>query len=106
MVRLPTYKSHIDSIESVETLFLLFALRGLRYNTSAILPPYDPKYKVIDLPFLQTIRKVLGVTFIFNMINAYDNSSFLLGLMDLHVRIRRTRNYDPIELSQCYRKYE
>ena len=49
----PFYKYYSDKIESVQIQFLIFALRGLNWNPSELLPPYESRLMLIDLPSLE-----------------------------------------------------
>lgn len=55
-IRLPSYRCHVDILESVPRDFLLFSLRGLEGNPILPLPPYENRFKLIGLPTLEKRR--------------------------------------------------
>ena len=59
----PFYKCHCDKIESVQVQFLIFALRGLNWNPSELLPPYKSRLLLINLPTLEKRRFMLRALF-------------------------------------------
>lgn len=88
----PTYKVHIQNIESVQKQFLLFCLRGLRWNPMN-LPSYKSRLALIKLPTLNSRRTMLNITFVINLINGKINSNFLINNISFNVPSRPTRNF-------------
>lgn len=91
----PTYMVHINSIESVQKQFLLFGLRGLRWNPLD-LPPYTSRLALIKLPTLKSRRTMLNVTFVLNLLKGNVCSEFLISNIFINVPSRFTRHYYPL----------
>jgi len=60
---------HIDRIKPVQKNFLIFALRGLNWDTSLILPSYYSRLLLNNLPSLANRRTMLGITIIKHLIH-------------------------------------
>jgi len=88
----PSYAVHSDAIESVQKQFLLFALRGLPWDPSLSLPPYEHRLKLIRLPTLKSRRIVANICFIFKLINGNIFSSSLLSRLNFNVPTRSQRS--------------
>lgn len=93
----PTYKVHINSIESVQKQFLLFCLRGLHWNILD-LPPYNSRLALIKLPTLKSRRTMLNVTFVLNLLKGNVSSQFLISSICFNVPSRLTRNFTPLSI--------
>ena len=106
VVWFPCFDCDITKIESVQKQFLLFALRGLGWNSSIDLPPYTSRLLLIDLPTLERRRVMLGFTFMHKLVNGYIDSHFLLNLINFNVPIRQSRHFIPLKLNFCKFKYE
>lgn len=102
----PNYGCHINSLESVQRQFLLFALRGLGWNVTDRLPPYESRLQLINLPPLWKRRLMLGVTFAVKLINGEIHSSLLLMNINFNVPSRVTRNYIPLRTAFSRHNYE
>ena len=102
----PFYKYYSDKIESVQIQFLIFALRGLNWNPSELLPPYESRLMLIDLPSLEKRRFMLRALFIIKLIRGLIDSPFLTGEINYNVPFRRTSNFEPLKLSIARRNYE
>lgn len=102
----PHYQCYIDRIESVQKQFLLFALRGLGWDTNINLPRYESRLMLIDLPSLHNRRIMLSITFMVKLINGDIDSRFLLSQINFTIPNRFTRNYKPLKLSFCRANYE
>ena len=98
----PYYNSYIDSLESVQKQFLLFALRSLRRGSNFILPPYENRLKLINLPTLRQRGTVANILFVFKLIDCCVDASFLLSFLSINVPARNTRTYLPIKLKTSY----
>ena len=97
----PSYAVHSDAIESVQKQFLLFALRGLPWDPSSNLPPYEHRLKLIRLPTLRSRRIVANVCFLLNLINGNIFSPSLLSRINFNIpnRLQRSlRFFRPIYL--------
>lgn len=102
----PYYNVYIDRIESIQKKFLLFALRGLGWNQSESLPPYENRLKLIDLPTLERRRYMLRSIFIIKLINGQVDSTFLLSKIRFNIPSRATRNFRPLKLSISRSNYD
>lgn len=102
----PFYKLYSDKIESVQIQFLLFALRGLGWNSNEALPPYENRLKLIDLPSLHKRRQMLRCIFIIKLLRGQIQSEFLLSEINFNVPSRSTRNYLPLKLTIAKSNYE
>lgn len=102
----PFYKFYSDKIESVQIQFLIFALRGLNWNVSEPLPPYESRLLLIDLPSLERRRLMLRALFIIKLVRGLIDSPFLIGEIYHNVPSRRTRNFEPLKLSFARTNYE
>lgn len=100
----PTYKVHINTIESVQKQFLLFCLRGLQWDPLN-LPSYKSRLSLIKLPSLQSRRTMLNVMFVLNIINGNICSDFLIGNLSFQVPQRPTRYYYPLVISAFRTNY-
>lgn len=102
----PYYNVYVDRIESIQKKFLLFALRGLGWNQSENLPPYENRLKLIDLPTLERRRYMLRSIFIIKLINGQVDSKFLLSKISFNIPSRVTRNFRPLHLSISRSNYD
>lgn len=97
----PIYQIHSDAIESVQKQFMLFCLRGLRFNP-VNLPSYSSRLALIKLPTLKSRRTMLNVSFVFNIIKGDICSGFLINEISFNVPQRTSRNFIPL-LVKVYR---
>ncbi|XP_070067647.1 uncharacterized protein [Drosophila takahashii] len=95
-----------DLIESVQKQFLLFALRGLNWETHRHLPSYVDRLRLLNLPSLKDRRTCHGVMFLHKLITGLVNSSYLLGQIRLSIPVRSTRHFRPIALDICKTNFE
>ena len=102
----PFYKIYSKKIESVQVQFLLFALRGLGWNSNELLPPYENRLKLIDLPTLEKRRLMLRCIFIIKLLRGQIDSEFLTGEIKFNVPSRNTRYYIPLKLTLAKSNYE
>lgn len=101
----PHYQVHIDSIESVQRQFLLFCLRGMGWSYDRNFPSYEQRLKLIKLPTLESRRTMLGISFVFNLVNGDIDSEFLLSNIKFNVPCRLTRNFTPLYLDYYRTNY-
>lgn len=102
----PSYNCYIDQIESVQKKFLLFALRGLPWDTSIPLPPYLDRLNLIHLPSLRKRRTIASILFLTNLIKGNIDSPYLLNLITFNIPHRTSRYFLPIRLTFCRTNYE
>ena len=93
----PIYKTHSDRIESVQKQFLLFCLRSLNFSYDN-LPPYIDRLSLIKLPTLASRRKMLNVSFLYNVIMGDISAGFLVNNINFNVPQRTTRHYAPLAI--------
>ena len=79
----PNYVTYKDIVESVQKQFLLFALRGLQWNSRFDLPRYEHRLNLIHLPTLEKRRKIANVVFVFKLLNNSIDSTYLTSLLTL-----------------------
>ena len=101
----PQFSTYKDRIESVQKNFLIFALRGLNWNSNLRLPSYTNRLLLLNLPSLANRRTMLGVVFINNLINGDIDSDDLVSRLHFSVPCRLTRNYIPLTLPSCRSNY-
>lgn len=106
VVWFPCFGCDIAKVESVQKQFLIFALRGLGWNSSMDLPPYTNRLLLINLPTLERRRVMLGFTFMHKLVNGYIDSHFLLNLINFNIPMRPSRHFIPLKLNFCKHKYE
>jgi len=82
---------HTDRIESVQKLFLLFPLRGLKWDQNVRVPSYSSRLKLINLTTIVNRRAMLCD------IDSVD----LVSRLNFNVPVRLMRNYYPINLPRC-----
>lgn len=102
----PFYKCYSNSIEAVQKQFIIFALKGLPWNPSEALPPYENRLKLIDLPSLERRRLMLRAIFLIRLLRGQIDSQFLISEIKFNVPSRITRNYIPLNLSLARSNYE
>ena len=86
-------------LESVQKQFLIFALRGLGWNQSLLLPPYTSRLKLISLPTLESRRTMLGISFIHNVLKGEISSHNLLSMLNQNIPRRHLRNFELLHIS-------
>ena len=52
----PFYEVNISRVESIQRRFLRFALRNLPWNDRLILPSYEHRLKLLNMPTLKKQR--------------------------------------------------
>ena len=87
------YAIYSDKIESVQKQFLLFALRGLHWNSSFVLPSYTSRLKLIRLPTLKSRRIMLNTMMVLKILNGNIPSDFLISSIRINVPVRSSRHY-------------
>ena len=93
----PLYQTHSNAIESVQKQFLIFCLRGLRFNPIN-LPSYASRLALIKLPTLKSRRIMLNVTFLLNIINGNICSGFLINEIFFNIPHRPSRYFIPLSV--------
>ena len=91
----PIYEIHSKAIESVQKQFLLFCLRGLRFNIYN-LPSYEARLALIKLPTLKSRRTMLNVSFMFNVLKGDICAGFLINEISFNVPQRPSRYFLPL----------
>lgn len=101
----PASNVHSNRIESVQKQFLLFCLGNSTWNPAVALPSYTTRLDRIKLPTLESRRKMLNVTFLFNLLNGDVCSDFLLSNINFNIPQRSTRNFIPLYLQVFQTNY-
>lgn len=94
----PCYTIHINLVESVQKQFLLFCLRGLRWNYRT-LPSYKSRLALIKLPTLKSRRTMLSISFLLSLLRGDIDSNFLLSRIQINIPSRPTRNYKFLNIN-------
>ena len=102
----PNQMNLSNRIESVQKQFLLFALRHMNWGSRFLLPSYDDRLKIMNLPSLKDRRQLLSITFIIKLINGAIDSQDLMGNLTFNVPARPSRSYNPLKLTVSFRNYE
>jgi len=92
-------------LESFQKQFLLFALRGLNWDTGSRLASYRVILRLLHLPTLNHRRKCHGVMFLLKLINGDVDSPFLLSFLNWNVLCRTVRRFCPLSLPICRSNY-
>lgn len=72
----PMYDGDIKRLESVQKQFLLFALRGLGWRHSFLLPSYTARLSLLNMDSLEDRRKLLCCSFVHNYLSGAVAASF------------------------------
>lgn len=67
---------------------------------------YNNRLKLIDLPNLEKRLEILGVTFLYKLINGDVYTPTLLGPIDIHIPSRTSRRFVLLKLPQCRTNYD
>ena len=92
----PQYTIYSDKIESVQKQFLIFALRGLHWNSDFVLPSYTSRLKLIRLPTLKSRRIMLNTMIVIKILSGNIPSDFLISSIRINVPFRSSRYYQPL----------
>lgn len=80
--------------------FLIFVLRGLNLDANIHFPSYHrmPSLTIYHLSLLKNRRMMMGVVFLYYLINGND-SQYLLTCINFKVPSRMTRKFHPLLLT-------
>lgn len=88
----PYHAVYAERIERVQKRFIRYALRGLPWNDSVNLPPYNQRCALIDMESLANRRTLLQRLFVFDVVTGKIDCSCLLSNLRFHAPARRLRN--------------
>ena len=84
----PHYEVDICRIESIQPRFLRFTLRNLLWNDRLILPSYEHRLKLLNLPTLKKHRDYLTISFICKIINGEFDCPLILNRLNFKINTR------------------
>ena len=96
------YRQYRVDLETIP--FICFAQAWLCSNV--LLPLYEDRLQLINLPSFRKRRLVLGIIFMIKLINGEIDSVNLLKNIRFNVPYRFTRNYVLLKLDLCRYNYE
>lgn len=87
----PYHSVHINRLERVQKSFIRYALQRLPWRNRMLLPPYEHRCALVDLPTLRNRRTLLKQLFIFDLLENNIDCSGLLGKLSFNTPVRLLR---------------
>lgn len=101
----PYYRCSVLQIERIQRKFVRFALRNLPWNDPLNLPSYEDRCLLIDLPLLETRRKVFKACFVADVLQSRIDCPCVLNSLNIDIRRRCLRSYQFLRLPASRTNY-
>ena len=97
----PFYLIDRARLESVQRRFLRFALRNLPWSDPLILPRYEHRLALLNMPTLERHREFIGLSFICNLLKYKIDCTGILNRLQFKLNNRHLRSVQFFHLG-CY----
>ena len=101
----PYYTVDILRIESIQRRFLRFALRKLPWSDLQLLPSYEHRLKLLNMPTLNKHRDYLRISFVCNIINGIIDCPNILAKLNLNINVRNLRKIEFFNIGHYHSNY-